>query len=146
MVTDGSGLRSGEFEITNLEEKLWRQVHPIWVHDGRVTSQLFSPTPKDTGELSVTRSSVVTAEAAHHHHTEVVGLKSIGVYGVDVAEVQEVGLNAVDDSRVDDGVERPPGHAFVDFKAVSGVKQQKRRASALRDKAEKHGWQHGPTS
>ncbi|MGW1956721.1 hypothetical protein ACWCPI_28900 [Streptomyces sp. NPDC001920] len=89
---------------------------------------------------------MVTAEAAHQHHTEVVGLKSIGVYCVDIAEVQEVGLNAVDDSQVDDGAERPPGHAFVDFKAAPSAKQQKRRASALRDKAEKRGWQHGPTS
>ncbi|UPZ30434.1 hypothetical protein MUK60_23205 [Streptomyces sp. LRE541] len=144
MPTDDSNLRPGEFEITDLEEKLWRQVHPVWVHEGRVTSQLFSPTPKDSGELSVTRASVVTAEAAHRHHTEVVGLKSIGVYCVEVAEVQEAGLNAVDDSQVDDGQERPPGHAFVDFKAVSSAKQQKRRASTLRDKAEKRGWQHGP--
>ena len=144
MPTDGSNLRPGEIEITDQEERLWRQVHPIWIHDGRVTSQVFSPTPKDSGEVSVTRASLVSPEDAHQHHTETLGLKSIGVYCVDVAEVQEVDLRAVDDSQVDDGEERPPAHAFVDFKAVESPKQQKKRASLLRDKAEKRGWQYGP--
>ncbi|MFJ5707946.1 hypothetical protein [Streptomyces sp. NPDC093105] len=145
MQTDESGLRPGESEIVDQGEKLWRQVHPIWIQEGRVTSQLFSPTPKDSGELSVTRASVVSAEESHGHHTGVMGLKSVGVYSVDVAEVRDVELRAVDDSGVDDGAERPPGHAFVDFKGVPSAKQQKKRASILRDKAEKRGWQYGPT-
>ncbi|MFF7802060.1 hypothetical protein [Streptomyces olivaceus] len=73
-------------------------------------------------------------------------MKSIGVYSVNVADVNEVGLDAVDDSQVDDGEERPPGHAFIDYKGVTGTKQKKRRASLLRDKAEEHGWRHRPTA
>src|SRR6478672_4173991 len=111
MATDGSSIRPGENEITNQEEKLWRQVNPGWIHDGRVSSQLFRPTPKDTGEVSVTRSSLVTE--SHRHHTEVMGYASAGVYYVDVAEVQEVGLRVVDDSQVNDEDERPPAHAYV---------------------------------
>ncbi|MER6556228.1 hypothetical protein ABT300_00430 [Streptomyces sp. NPDC001027] len=144
MPTDDSTLRPGESEITNQEEKLWRQVNPSWVHDGRVSSQLFRPTPKDTGEVSVTRSSLVTPEESYRHHTEVLGYSSVGVYYVDVAEVHEVGLRVVDDSQVDDGFERPPAHAYVDFKAVQSKGDQHKRASTLRDKAEKHGWQYGP--
>ncbi|WP_133910695.1 hypothetical protein [Streptomyces sp. NBC_00582] len=146
MATDGPSLRPGENEITNQEEKLWRQVNPGWVHDGRVSSQLFRPTPKDTGEVSVTRSSLVTPEESHRHHTEVMGYASAGVYYVDVAEVQEVGLRVVDDSQVDDEDERPPAHAYVDFKSVQSKGDQQRRASKLRDKAEKHGWQYGPVA
>ena len=32
---------------------LHRQVHPSWIQEGRITSQAFSPTPKDLGLLSV---------------------------------------------------------------------------------------------
>ncbi|MEU1939111.1 hypothetical protein ACH49O_17205 [Streptomyces coeruleorubidus] len=144
MATDDSSLRPGEFEITDQEEKLWRQVNPSWVHDGRVSSQLFRPTPKDTGEVSVTRASLVTPEAAYSHHTGVLGYASAGVYCVDVAEVHEVELRAIDDSQVDDGDERPPAHAYIDFKSVQSKGAQQRRASKLRDNAEKHGWQYGP--
>jgi hypothetical protein len=144
MATDGHNLRPGEFEISDQEEKLWRQVNPSWVHDGRVSSQLFRPTPKDTGEVSVTRSSKVTPEEAHRHHTEVLGYSSAGVYCVEVGEVNEVGLRVVDDSHVDDGEIRPPAHAYVDYKSIETKKLQQRRASVLRDKAENHGWQYGP--
>ncbi len=146
MPTDDSSLRPGEFEIADQEERLWRQVHPIWIHEGRVTSQLFSPTPKDSGEVSVTRASLVSPEDSYQYHTETLNLQSIGVYCVDIAEVREVNLRAVDDSQVEDGEERPPAHAFLDFKAVASPKQRRKRASLLRDKAEKRGWQHGPTA
>ncbi|GAA1063528.1 hypothetical protein GCM10009574_011390 [Streptomyces asiaticus] len=143
MATDGSSLRPGEFEIVDEGERLWRQVNPAWIQEGRVTSQLFSPTPKDTGEVSVCRASKVSAESSYEHHTEVLGYKSVGVYSVDVVEVEDVGLRAVDDSQVNDGDERPPGHSYIDFKSASG-NQRKKRASKLRDKAEKRGWQYRP--
>lgn len=144
MATDSHNLRPGEFEIVSQGEKLWRQVNPSWIHDGRVSSQLFRPTPKDTGEVSVTRSSVVSPEEAHHHHTEVLGCPSAGVYCVEVGEVNEVGLRVVDDNQVADDEPRPPAHAYVDYKSVETKKLQQRRASILRDAAENHGWQYGP--
>ncbi|MEU9956679.1 hypothetical protein [Streptomyces sp. NPDC050982] len=73
------------------------------------------------------------------------GYNSVGVFYVDVAEVHEVALRAVDDSQVDDGY-RPPAHAYIDFKAVQSKGDQQKRASTLRDKAEKHGWQYGPVT
>lgn len=146
METDGPNLRPGELEISNGDEKIWRQVNPGWIHDGRVSSQLFRPTPKDTGEVSVTRSSMVTPEEAYHHHTVALGFASVGVFCVEIGEVNQVDLGVIDDSRVDDGVNRPPGHAYVDFKPVASKGMQQKRASLLRDKAEKHGWQYHPVT
>jgi hypothetical protein len=73
-------------------------------------------------------------------------LRSVGVYSVDVAEVADVGLRAVDDSQVSDGRERPPGHAYVDYKSVLNSNQQKKRAAKLRDAAQKRGWEYQPPS
>lgn len=145
MAVDEPALRPGEEVISDQSEKLWRQVNPAWIQDGRVTSQLFSPTPKDTGEVSVTRGSLVSSEESHRYHTEDLGLRSVGVYFVEVADVGAVDLSAIDDSKSEGTEDRPPGHAFIDFKNV-GSKQMRKRASLLRDKAEGNGWQHGPNS
>ena len=37
----------------NSKTILLRQIHPIWIQQGRVTSQAFRPTPKDENKLSV---------------------------------------------------------------------------------------------
>ncbi|WP_051731960.1 hypothetical protein [Kitasatospora phosalacinea] len=142
MQNDDAGLRPGEYILTDESEFLWRQINPAFIHDGKVSKQAFTPTPKDTGELSTVRSSKVTAEQSHSHHTAILGLASVGVYSVQVSDVAEVQLRAVDDSAVDDGDERPPGHAFVDFKTVTSSKARQRIGSSLRDKAEARGWQY----
>lgn len=134
-------LRTGEFELTEDRELVWRQIHPSFVHDGRVSSQAFTPTPKDAGELSVTRSSLVDAQDTFEHYTETLGHPSVGVYSVTVGEVTQEGLRTVDDSNVSDGEIRPPAHAYIDFKAVSG-KAAKRVGGGLRAKAEARGWAH----
>lgn len=144
MQDESFDLRPGEFVIDDLEERLWRQVNPAFVHDGRVTSQAFSPTPKDSGELSTSRRSVVGAEAAYTHHTVVLGYSSVGVYSVDVREVVEEQLRVIDDSAVDDGESRPPGHAFVDFRSIASIKGHRKIAAKLRDKAEQRGWEYRP--
>ncbi|MET9700663.1 hypothetical protein ABZY31_27600 [Streptomyces sp. NPDC006529] len=144
MQDENSGLREGEFLIEGGKEKLWRQVTPTWVHDGRVTSQIFKPTPKDIGELSVTRQSKVTPKEAYDYYTRILNLNSVGVYSVDVDEVRGEGLRAVDDSMVEDGETRPPGHSFIDFKHLTSKGSRERRGANLRDKAEKRGWQYRP--
>ncbi|MBI3267886.1 MAG: hypothetical protein HYZ53_02610 [Planctomycetes bacterium] len=48
-------------------EMLYRQVFPAFVRDGRPSSQAFCPTPKDNHLLSVARSALTTAEAAHNN-------------------------------------------------------------------------------
>lgn len=64
-----------------LEELLFRQVHPSFVRDGRPSRQAFGPTRKDNGELSVSRESLTTPEAAYRHHAEKLGHKSAGNVG-----------------------------------------------------------------
>jgi len=46
---------------------LHRQVNPSWVQQGRVTSQVFKPTPKDNHRLSVYDGDQVTALQAWLH-------------------------------------------------------------------------------
>lgn len=133
----------GEIEIDASDELLWRQVNPAFVDGGRISSQVFTPTEKDERELSTTRSSKATAEASFRHFTEVMGFRSAGVHAVSVAEVVGQGLRAVDDSAIEEA-QKPPGHAYIDFKHVEAVKQRKKIGGKLRDLAEARGWQHGP--
>ena len=48
---------------------LLRQVNPSWIKNGRITSQVFKPTPKDAGCLSVYDGDQITAEASWRHYT-----------------------------------------------------------------------------
>ena len=52
----------------NEEQTLHRQVHPSWVQEGRITSQAFSPTPKDAGLLSVYDGKQIAAEGSFNHY------------------------------------------------------------------------------
>jgi hypothetical protein len=132
-----------EFEIEAGDELLWRQINPAFVDGGKVTSQAFTPTEKDRGELSTNRSSKVTAEAAFRHYTEIQGHKSVGVYAVSVDEVLSVELRAVDDFATEEGA-KSPGHAYIDFKHIEATKRRKKIGGKLRDLAESRGWQYGP--
>lgn len=144
-ISDESGaLRDGEFPLEEGDELLYRQIHPSWVHDGKVSSQAFWPTEKDKGELSTSRSSKVSAKEAYDYHVETMSLQSDGAYAVSVAEVAGAGLVAVDDSAT--STELPPGHAFIDFKPVTSTNQRKRLGGTLRDCAEPRGWQYKPTA
>ncbi len=73
---------------------LLRQVHPTFVQQGRMTSQVFKPTTKDNNELSVYDGDQITADAAWRHYTEKLHLSSTGVVAVAVAERFEYGLQA----------------------------------------------------
>ncbi|WP_159039110.1 hypothetical protein [Streptomyces sp. JHA19] len=144
MQDDVSGLRPGEVELTDADEEIWRQVNPAFVHDGRVSSQAFTPTTKDAGELSTNRATKVTPQAAFEYHIQQLELPSAGVYSLTVGEVAEVSLRVVDDSAVQDDEPRPPGHAYVDFKGVSAGKRAKKIGANLREKAEGRGWRYRP--
>jgi hypothetical protein len=136
-------LRSGEVELVELEENIWRQVNPAFVHDGRVSSQAFTPSSKDGGELSSSRASRVTAKESFDHYVQILKLQSFGVYSLTVGEVRAEDLRVIDDSAVGDGENRPPGHVYVDFKGISR-KDAKKAAGKLRSAAEKHGWAYLP--
>ena len=115
------------------EEPLFRQVHPTWIQEDRLTSQAFRPTPKDKGQLSVSRGSMTTAAAAFELHTRGRGLVSAGVWAVQVADCSALGLPVYPDplaEPVDD-----PAHAVVDFRNVSD-KEARAKSQVLRSKAE----------
>ncbi len=46
---------------------LLRQIHPLFIQEGRVTSQAFRPTPKDQKKLSVYDGDLITAERSWVH-------------------------------------------------------------------------------
>ena len=111
--------------LTDPGEVLFRQVHPSWVHDGVPTSQAFTPTPKDEGELSIARGSRTTAEAAYKHYTTVQKFASAGTWAVTVSEANDAGLECFDDDQPD-----LLAHGIVDFRA-SAKRRPRGRACFL---------------
>lgn len=89
MTAEGEGRGtddSGEILLVELDELLYRQVHPGFVDDGIPSAQAFAPTKKDEGKLSIARGKLTTAEGAYTHHTSALHLKSAGSWGLTVAE------------------------------------------------------------
>ena len=121
-------------------EILFRQIHPSFVRDGRVSGQAFRPTPKDKRMLSVARSSMTDAQAAFKRHTECLKLSSLGTWGVTVGECAALGLSV----RPNPITEPPcpdPAHALVDFSALSNSKveaQGTRLARLANDRGRLH--------
>ncbi|WP_122846291.1 hypothetical protein [Pseudomonas viridiflava] len=117
--------------------QLLRQVNPSWIQDGRITSQTFSPTPKDDKKVSCYDGDQITAPLAHDHFVVGLSLKSAGVVSVTVDECQSLALPALPD----------PGpfkeHAVIDFEGVAPG-DIKRKAKALRIIAEQRDWLYKP--
>lgn len=118
-------------DVTHL---LHRQINPAWVQEGRVSSQAFSPTPKDSGLLSVYDGQQISAEASYIHFTTVQKLNAVGTVSVSCAEIISVGLNW----RLDP--EPYPEHAVIDYTDVSSAAQKKAKSRALAEKAMQRGW------
>lgn len=114
---------------------LFRQVNPSWCQDGRVTSQLFKPTPKDKKRLSVYDGDMVTAEDAWRHYADNLGFSSIGVLAVTVNECKALELSAEADP------EPFPAHAVIKFDDLSNSQIEK-KAKYLRRDAMARGWQY----
>lgn len=124
-------------------ELLLRQVHPKWIHDGRVGSVAFRPTPKDKKLLSVSRDSLTTPPQAHDLHTKAKGFESEGVWAVSVSEVRNVSLFAYGDpltTPVED-----PAHTVVDFQSL-GTSATDRASDLLASRARTRGCLHPPPS
>lgn len=135
-------LDEGEVELTDIDEQLWRNVHPAYLDDGNMTSQAFKPTSKDDQRLSSARAERVTARIHHMEFTEALGLESAGVWAVTVGEVLEVNLRAVWDERSQNPPDPcPTGHTYIDFRGQSGNKTT-RLAQQLRNLAVARGRQH----
>ncbi len=117
----------------NARTHLLRQVHPAWVQQGRITSQVFRPTPKDEGKLSVYDGDMISAEKAWGHYTQRLELRSAGVVAVTEGECRDLGLPVLSDP------ETFPEHVLVDFSALSD-KDIKRKAQLLKSAALARGW------
>jgi hypothetical protein len=142
---EGGGLEPQLLEVS--EGLLYRQVHPSLFKNGIPTSVNFRPKPIDEGKLSVDRSSMVTAEEAHRHFVEVVGLESVGSWGISVAEVIGSGTTAwADPIAGGPGVAEPaanPAHAFIDFRGLDRPAFEK-AAKLLKRAAVSRGRLHPP--
>ncbi|MEY3202524.1 MAG: hypothetical protein RIR70_2074 [Pseudomonadota bacterium] len=121
------------------EHLLLRQVNPAWVQNGRISSQTFTPTPKDDRLLSVDDGRLVEPEQSHAHFTGTRGLKSMGVVAVANLEVAEAGLAWRPDPLPDSAT-----HAVIDFSQLVSNGQIKAKASWLAEKARARGWLFQP--
>jgi len=120
--------------MTEETHLLHRQVHPSWVQEGRVSSQAFNPTPKDSGLLSVYDGALMAAEPSFHHYTSVQGLKAVGTVSIATNEVGAVGLTWRPDTVPF------PEHAVIDFTQLGSVGKVKAKAQALAEHARVRGW------
>lgn len=114
---------------------LHRQVNPVWVQAGRITSQVFKPTPKDEKRLSVYDGDQITAEDAWGHFTGSLGHSSVGVVAVTVGECAQQELPAEPDSTPF------PEHVLIRFDDCS-KSQIEKKAKHLKKAAETRGWQY----
>jgi len=125
------------------EELLHRQVPPMWIDQGKVSSQAFFPSTKDAGLLSVSRASVTTTEEAYRLCVKVKGLASAGVWSVSVGECDDLSLPSYEHPDVQPVPD--PAHSLIDFNGHTRS-QQNRRSQKLRNHAEARGCQHSPTA
>lgn len=120
------------------EQTLHRQVHPSWVQDGRITSQAFTPTPKDAGLLSVYDGKQIAAEPSFIHYTTVQKLTAAGTVTVTAVEASAVGLPW----RLDP--EPFPEHAVIDYTGLPTAGKIKAKAQSLAERARQRDWTYTP--
>jgi len=112
---------------------LFRQVHPSWVQEGRVTSQVFKPTAKDNGRLSVYDGDQITAIESWKHHTITLRFTSAGVLAVTVHEC------TILDLPVEPAPTPFPAHTVINFNGCTSSQIEK-KAKYLKRAAEDRGW------
>lgn len=127
--------------LSDPDELLWRNVHPSWIDDGKVSSQAFRPTRKDAGRLSTARSSKVSAAQHFEEHTGR-GLQSGGVWAVTVGDASNVSLTCIyDEHSLELPTPVPTGHTSIDFIGLTD-REVRKAGGVLRDRAEDRGRQH----
>lgn len=117
----------------NGETLLLRQVNPCWVQQGRITSQVFRPMPKDAGKLSAYDGDMITAENSWGHYTKTLTFQSVGVMAVSASECSHEELDVEPDP------EPFVEHVLIDFSHHS-LNQQEKKSKRLRSSADKRGW------
>lgn len=103
-----------------------------------MSSQAFSPTPKDAGLLSVYDGMQMTPEASFAHYTSVLGLAAVGTVSVSTDEVVAIGLAWRPDP------EPFPEHSVIDFTTLASAAKVKAKAQALAERARRRGWTYQP--
>ena len=121
----------------NRNTLLLRQVSPSWMRDGRPTRQAFIPTAKDKGYLSVYDGDMITAEESWLHHTQKLGLISVGVVAVSCDECAALELPVAPDP------EPFPSHVTINLNGYTRA-QIRRKAKVLSILANARGWQYRP--
>ena len=113
---------------------LLRQVHPSFISEGRITSQVFRPTSDSGHHLSVYDAEGIDARASHEHYTGQ-GRDSAGVVAVTVQECHQLGLSVKPE---------PLGfsehHVVIDFGSITASHARK-VAQKLAVFARDRGWQ-----
>lgn len=127
-------LEPGEQEILDQEEKCYRNVHPDFIVDGKITKQAFHCTPSDCKRLSTARSSVVSPKE-HYEDFKSFHHRTAGVCAVIQKDIYDNQLRWVDDSR-NLGASAPKGHAYIDFRACQSEREIRKKAKALSQRAE----------
>lgn len=117
----------------NGDTLLLRQVNPSWIQQGKITSQVFRPTPKDNNKLSAYDGDQITAENSWGHYTKTLAFASFGVMAVSVNECQREELPSAPDP------DEFPEHVVIDFSQY-GTSQQEKKSKKLKRCAEKRGW------
>ncbi|MNE08695.1 hypothetical protein D3C80_1013490 [compost metagenome] len=115
------------------ETLLLRQVHPSFVQNGRITSQVFRPTPKDELLLSVDNGDDVPPRESWRRFTDDLGCKSIGVLAVSHSQCSEQALPVIEDGTP------YPEHCSINFTDFE-KREIEKKAKLLRSQAENRGW------
>ena len=119
----------------NSDTLLLRQVHPGFIQDGRITSQVFRPTPKDENLLSMYDGDMITPEEAWQHFTNSPDNKSAGVMAVTKKECDTHVLQIIED--------RIPFKEHVSLNFDGKTKSSiERIAKMLKYCAEARGWMY----
>ena len=126
--------------MNNIQNQLLllRQVHPNFLQDGKPSSQAFFPFPKDKGKLSVYDGRLITPVQSFIHYTQRQNLCSAGVWGVNNAEVNEIGMTYEPDP-----LSNSPAHALIDF-GIASDKEYRKMAKRLKIYAEIRGCLYAP--
>lgn len=119
----------------NDDTALFRQVNQSWIQQGRVTSQAFQPTAKDSNRLSVYDGDQISARSAWEHYTRKLGYESVGVLAVLVQECTNSGLDTKPDP------DHFPEHVKIIFDEMT-KREIKKAAKNLNLAAKSRGWQY----
>lgn len=117
------------------ETLLLRQVNPSWVQAGRITSQVFKPTPKDEQRLSAYDGDQMSPADSWTHYKKYLGYESIGVVAVTVGECEQHELPALPDP------EPFREHVVIKFDDCS-KSQIEKKAKHLKKAADARGWRY----